>query len=276
MERTALRLATLATLLNGGSGPPWPTMAGPYVYDSLLGAIGMTKAIKRRPALIVRTDEDQEIHDRNSAVRGRQCRLLIEIGVVTSFEAPDGKSIPDWPQTDAQLELQLDIFEWQVFNALRGNSLWTQWYREEAGYGLLQRFTSNPRFAPPDRGSTRLAVRLLEFVYTLPTECLVQPLNQNDPEVPPFLPPSIIRVVNKVLLEGGGDLKASFDGLVSALHTYAEVQRPRYPALQTVWGTYTDQDALETNWPIEQAAVLEQAAMHVGNATVGSPDISIT
>jgi hypothetical protein len=274
MEIDALRLAVVIALLNGGH-TPYPTLAEKYVYDSMIDDLLVCVPKQRRPVIIVRTDEDQELHDRGGTFRGRQCRVLIEMAVLTGVEATDGRSLPDWPKTDLALELQLGIMYWQVYNALRGHSLWAQWFKEEAGYSQVTGWQSVPRFSPPNRGSVRLAARTIDAVFTLHSECLVMPLKESDPVAPKFLPPSLVRVVNKMITDGSDDMKTIFTGLAGMLHRYAEAERPRYPALQTVWGTYPQQDELQTNWPIEQVTALEQAAINVGNATVGSPDIVI-
>jgi len=60
MERTALRLATVAALLNGGN-EPWPTVAGEYVYDSLLDDVVDVIPARRKPVIIVRTDDDEHL-----------------------------------------------------------------------------------------------------------------------------------------------------------------------------------------------------------------------
>ena len=71
MERSALRLATVAALINGGNGPPWPTVAGAYVYDSMIDNVVDVVPSKRRPVIIIRIDDDNLVFNRFQ-VAGRQ------------------------------------------------------------------------------------------------------------------------------------------------------------------------------------------------------------
>lgn len=141
-----LRVATVATLLNGGS-PPWPTVAGAYVYDSMMDDIVDIVPDRRRPVIVVRTDEDQLVYQAHR-VAGRQCRLLIELGVLTASTVKvngiDEVRV-DWPRTDSALEAFLDMLEWQVWNALMGHAPWARWYRDRAKFGTLAAYQSTPR-----------------------------------------------------------------------------------------------------------------------------------
>jgi hypothetical protein len=136
MERTALRIATVAALLHGGKGPPWPTVAGEFVYDSLIDDVVDVVPVRRKPVIIIRTDDDQHMF-KNNSFSGRQCRLLIELGVLTAatYKTASGVELPriDWPPTDSALEAFLDMLEWQVMNALYGPSFWGMWY-QQLGY----------------------------------------------------------------------------------------------------------------------------------------------
>ena len=272
MELDALRIATVAALLNGGN-QPWPTIAGEFVYDSLRDDILDITPTMRRPVIVVRVDEDQQTF-RTNVTMGRQARLLIEISVLTAIEDPaTGKSRIDWPKSDPALELMLGVLSWQVWNALRGASPWAQWYQGDAGFKGILGYTSVPRYAPPDRGAVRLAVRTLEYVMRLPSECLVTPLHEFDPSAPPFLPPSIVGVVNYILQNGSGDFRTAVLGLGKTLNRYAAVQKPRLPALQRVWAGFPDYE-INARWPLEQAATLEWAPLTVGLTEIGPLNVN--
>ena len=138
MERTALRMATVAALLHGGHGPPWPTLAGEFVYDSMMDDITDVVPTQRKPVIVVRTDDDA-ITYKGHAFAGRQVRLLIEFGVLTAsmIKTVDGQSLPrvDWPRTDSALEAFLDMMELQIWSALFGHSEWAMWWQHCGMYG---------------------------------------------------------------------------------------------------------------------------------------------
>lgn len=252
MEQATLRLCAVAALLNGGAGTLRPTVAGDFIFDSKMDDIIDVSPTIRQPIAIVRTDEDSSVFNKNTFV-GRQCRLNIEISAVTSVQMADGKSKIDFPKTDAQLELMLNVFEWQVWNALRGYDKWAQWFLNDMNFGALLGYSSTPRFTAPNRGAVRLAVRTLEFVMRMTEECLVPPLSEMDPIAPPFLPPRIVRAINYITAHGGGDFKNAVQGFGRILTRYAQVQQPRFPALRRVWSDFPDLET-ETHWPIEQVS----------------------
>ena len=130
MNRTALRLSTTA-VLTGLGHQPFPTLAGKSVYDSRQDAISDLVAQERRPVVIVRTDEDQRSQrdprtgQPSAAPIYRAIKLRIEISLMTAIKNPDGTVVMAWPVTDAGLEL----LEFQLGNALTGNSPLAMWWR---------------------------------------------------------------------------------------------------------------------------------------------------
>jgi hypothetical protein len=237
MELTALRLATVAALLNGGN-EPYPTIAGPFVYDSLIDDVSDLLATQRRPTIIVRTDDDVTTYNRN-AFAGRTGRLLIEAGVLTAATVVIGgqeKLRVDWPRTDPTLELMLDILVWQIWNALHGAGDWAVWYRS-VGFGNIQRKSSVPRFTPPQKGTVRQAVRTIDLSQTLADECLPTALNELDvtPDTPPFLPPNLTRVLNYIYEKGAGDFRTGAIELGKTLARYGSTVRPVYPPFERMW-----------------------------------------
>ena len=270
MERTALRLATVAALLNGGNGPPWPTLANEFVYDSMQDHINDVVPHRRRPVIVVRTDDDR-IGFRTNQPTGRECLLIVEIGVVTSVTDNLGRLLTDWPKTDAALEALLDSMEWQVWNGLRGYAPWAQWFQHY--YGPIAGYTSTPRFTAPDRGNVRLAVRSLEFILPLPMECLVQPLHQYDPLVPAALPPRLKEVIDFLLATASGDFRTAVTEMLAVIMRRAPITRARYPALHRVWVELPDLE-LEADWHIEQAMPLTSAALTGAPPLLSTPNLN--
>lgn len=258
MERTALRLATCAALLNGGSGPPWPTVAGEFVYDSMIDDVVDVVPNRRKPVIIVRTDDDQLGYNRFQ-INGRQCRLLIEFGVLTAVTTRVGgvdEPKVDWPRTDSALEAFLDMLEWQIWVALNGYSDWARWYHDKVHYGTTSGYQSSPRYSAPERGAVRLAVRTIAIAVNLPLECAPRPVKEYALPEAPVLPVNWQTVVCDILQFGGGDFKKSVQELSQVIAAHGFMERPRYPPLHRVWATVPmglDLD-LEADWRIEQEA----------------------
>jgi hypothetical protein len=278
MERTALRLATCAALLNGGNGPPWPTVAGEFVYDSMIDDVVDVVPNRRKPVIIVRTDDDQLGYNRYQ-ISGRQCRLLIEFGVLTAVTTKvnnvDEPKV-DWPRTDSALEAFLDLLEWQIWCALKGYTVWGQWFQNRANCGTWGGYQSSPRFSAPERGAVRLAVRTIAIAVNLPPECAPRPVKEYAIPEEPVLPASWSNVVCDILQFGGGDFKKSVQELSKVIAAHGFMERPRFPPLHRVWGSLPN-FGIEADWRIEQEApvaaddlVLEPPTVVVP-PTVGNP-----
>lgn len=213
MIRTALRLSTVAALLNGGNGPPWPTMAGDNVFDSRSDAVDDIKGNMRQPVIIVRTADDRsQVMGNVARVDDHAVDLRIEFGVMTAFKTDDGSLVPDWPETDASLEAHVDLMELQIRNALWGSGDWAVWYRS-----LPWRVTevnSLPGFASVGEARVRLALRELAIAQQVPRDCLPKPIkaadlaldSHGDPIPPtPQIAPTVRAVFDKIAADGGGD-----------------------------------------------------------------------
>jgi hypothetical protein len=259
MELTALRIATVAALLNGGN-EPYPTLAGPFVYDSLIDDLSDLIANQRRPTILVRTDDDVVLYNGNQFA-GRTGRLIIEAGVLTAATVKIGgeeRLRIDWPRTDAMLEAQIDTLVRQVRTALQGNSDWAVWYKA-SGYNLIQRMSSIPRFSPPQKGTVRQAVRTIDITMTLHDECFPPAKNELDvvDGVPMFLPPNIIRVLNKIYRDGAGDFRTGMIEVGKMLNRYGATAEPVYPSFKRMWAQFENYD-FESLIPIEQGGLIEK------------------
>lgn len=274
MERAVLRVATVAALLNGGA-EPWPTVAGGFVYDSMMDNVTDVVPSKRRPVIIVRTDEDQMAYSGRN-ITGRQCRLLIEIGVLTSsmikVNGQDHERI-DWPRTDSALEAFLDMLEWQVWNALMGYSVFARWYRERAGFGGLSSYLSTPRYSAPERGAVRLAVRTLSMMTNIGPDCLLRPVKEfpdGSCTFEPELSPRWVALICELQMIAKGPFKRSIDELAQTIETYGKLPRPAYPQLQRVWGSIPSLE-IETMIPIRQEAPFCPDDLEAEPPVLGTP-----
>ena len=274
MERSALRLATVATLINGGNGPPWPTVAGAYVYDSMIDSVVDVVPSKRRPVIIVRTDDDNLIFNRFQ-IAGRQCRLLIEFGVLTASTTKINgveEARVDWPRTDSALEAFLDLLEWQIWAALRGYSHWARLYQDRWHYGTISSYSSVPRFSAPERGAVRLAVRTLSILTNLPPECAPRPVKEFALPYPDVLPENWMQVVEDILCFADGDFKKSVEQMAALIAAHGYMKRPTYPPLQRVWASIPSLE-IEAMWPIEQEAPFVETANVMVPPETGTPTV---
>jgi hypothetical protein len=228
---------------------------------------------RRRPVIIVRTDEDTTGFS-TFTIAQRSVRLLIEIGVLTTatVKLSNGREEArvDWPRTDASLEAFLDMLEWQVTQALFGWSEWAQWWRDFNNYGNMFNQQSLPRFSPPERGAVRLAVRTLVFVMALPPECVITPQKEFGPSPPILLPGNLWRVACYILKHGGGDFKTAIEQLAKVIGTHGPITRPTFPPLHRVWATIPDLE-IEADWRIEQEAPFFAGDMQTSPPDLGKP-----
>lgn len=208
MNRTALRLATIAALTNGGSAP-FPTMAGDIVFDSRAEPIEMAVETEAYPMIIVHTERDSEDRDAgNGRALSRPLRrtvdLRIEFGITNSPKDAAGATRPDWPEADAQLEAMLDLFNLQIMDALFGAGPWTLWWRGMFSVPVIvvDRFDTQPK-----QGQMKVAAREIVMRVTVPAECLPGVV-LDDEQVPAAALLGLMKTVtDKIAADGGGVVK---------------------------------------------------------------------
>ena len=236
MIRTALRVATIAALTNGGRAP-YPTLVGDKVYDSRKDDVSDLIARQTMDLVIVRTDEDsQSYRDTRS---GTLCNvaphqsvaLRLEYGVMAAARIDGGSDeyLVGFPPTDAGTELKLDLLDWQIKVALGGYGAWAQWWsslwaREDLG--------SRPLWTAPEGERLRKAVREMTITVRARLDCLPNPCV--DAPVPLAIPEPLAMVLAKIEAEGGGDLKDYAQKLRGRLLAQDLPARPLYPVLGLV------------------------------------------
>ena len=148
LYRTALRLATLEALrptaVLGTSGP-WPTLAANNVFDSRLDPIEDLTKDQHKAVVVVYTemDEGYGAQHRGGPPFRRIVDLVFEISQVTSApaEADPAIYVAGIPQTDAELEAELDRIETEIYFALLYAPSGSIWRR------LTGRMVTDPRSA---------------------------------------------------------------------------------------------------------------------------------
>lgn len=129
LSRTAARMSAVRALRGA-------TLANSLVFDSAIDPIDAALREHRAPIIIVMTDDDEIEPTGQDIQHGEQgCDLVIEIAVAgrATAEADDGEggSITlEIPQTDAGMDLTLDILEFQVTQVLKSAvSPWARAFR---------------------------------------------------------------------------------------------------------------------------------------------------
>lgn len=193
LERTALRLATVM-LLSNGSVEPYPTMAGPRVYDSRIDAVQITDEDEVLALITVNTDDDS-----GSSLSANNGGPPFERSVTLSLDLHLGIPSSDAVMhmaTESDLERRLDLFEHQVERLLTERiGVWGGLFD-----GIARRITdwSSVRYVERD-GNVRLAARLIQMTVLLPLpESMVgfAVTPPPSPSVPPPLGPLIDAIID--------------------------------------------------------------------------------
>ena len=168
--RPWMRAATVLALSRGGQAP-FPTMAGPAVFDTRLLPIEDLLQEGMTPVALVYTDADKLTSlDRNGGRNyRRELTLIIEIAIGSVGRTPDGADKKwAWAETDAELETLLDLFEFEVWNCLHDgtNPYTAQWRQVVKG---VEDWESIP-FRSAEQAN-RYAVRQIHAQICLRPDC---------------------------------------------------------------------------------------------------------
>lgn len=165
LDRTALRLAAVMALTNAFK-PPFPTMAGPRVYDSRIDPIQGIGAEDLVPIVIVQTEhhEGENLSQTSGGPPfGNVVDLVLELSIGGLVSGPDGSNpaLALAIETEPELEAMLDRFEAQVkFALLRDpNSPWVPFVHGTAQSAALQVMTWRSDVFRERDGNARLSAR---------------------------------------------------------------------------------------------------------------------
>lgn len=223
MERTCLRISTVAALQNGGHEPS-PTMAGSNVFDSLDAAADDLAPEERAPVIIVRTeDDDREYDQKNDRFISRTCQLVMSLAIC---HGGTGSLIDNIAETDSNAEGLLDLMEYQCFAVLQGYGEWGRWWRRDRGGARIKGWRSRGLWPTPRTSLVRLAAREIVVPCWLNDDCVPGLLRQadlavdssGDPIEPvAVLPASLIAVFDHIAANAAGDVVTWAAGLRAAL-----------------------------------------------------------
>jgi hypothetical protein len=178
LNRIALRWATVSALSNF-STTPYPTLAGPNIFDSQIVPISNMSEDAIYPLCIVYTDYDlNTLPYKFMAHSDRKMTLTFELlCTMLDQEGSDDEVYQlQYPQTDSDLEFNLDLFEKQIFDALHvDNPAGDAWRGMVAN---AENYIS--RRGASVEGGKKLAVRQITIECSVPRDPLV-------PGVPDYL-----------------------------------------------------------------------------------------
>lgn len=118
--RTVSRLAVV-TALNNSMQAPWPTLAGPNIFDSKIEPVEDMATDRIFPTCVVYTDYDKDHWTKGSKVhKDRLMTVTLELLMVQAIKPDEAQEVYqlDCPMTDSEIETSLDVFEAQVYRAL--------------------------------------------------------------------------------------------------------------------------------------------------------------
>lgn len=124
VNRTMVRLSAWAALSNHFRAP-FPTIAGENIHDSKIDPVETTPGETMYPLVVVYTDYDLNgIMHRWSRSEERVLTLTFEIfvGQITDSERDGNPAGLYIPETDAEIEVNLDILEDQIYLALNNGT----------------------------------------------------------------------------------------------------------------------------------------------------------
>lgn len=171
LTRTALRLLVIEALCPTGTAAvgPWPTIAGPRIYDSRLVPVDDLAEKERRPVVMVYTDEVEAAPRQTNGrlPQAAQLDLRIEIAIpqIVPYEVEDEdgsiveRQIAGYPRTDPEAEADLDLLEAQVSYALL-LSAFAPTIHKLVGFSIRE-FSSIPFRSGEER--VRMAMRSITF-----------------------------------------------------------------------------------------------------------------
>lgn len=125
LARTALRIAACRALRGA-------TIAENRVFDSRIGEIDFTEATERLPLVIVTTDDEEITQIEGLDIIGAPSvlDLVFDMSIATTITLENGDNDVAVGQTDATLELALDILARQVIRTLQTSTTpWADLFR---------------------------------------------------------------------------------------------------------------------------------------------------
>lgn len=161
LARTALRLAAVEALK---ADPVITALCAGRVYDSRIEELDQSEPV---PVIVVLTEEmEGEAWSANNGGPpfDDRCELLIELAMRAAVQVDEETAVIDAPETDSELEAQLDLLEHRAVHAVTiGDTAQTALVRQVTRRVTRQR---SARFVEAETG-VKLAVRMVHLTMHL-------------------------------------------------------------------------------------------------------------
>lgn len=129
INRLVARLAVVKALTNFDE-EPYPTLAGPNIFDSKIEPLENIEPRMIYPMCVVYTDYDKDHFRHGAKIHDeRTLTITIELLAAQMTKNKDDEYVVKLPFADSELETTLDVFETQVFRALGGENEAAQAFR---------------------------------------------------------------------------------------------------------------------------------------------------
>ncbi|KZL17689.1 hypothetical protein PsAD2_03026 [Pseudovibrio axinellae] len=129
LNRIVLRWAVVSALSNY-MDEPLPTIAGRLIFDSKIEPVHTQKKDTVYPMCVVYTDYDFNGPPALGYERDKRTITITFEVFIGAFDVDEDETFNlNLPNTDAELEYSLDMFEAQIFRALHGDNLACDAYR---------------------------------------------------------------------------------------------------------------------------------------------------
>lgn len=204
LDRTALRLA-ITTALTNAQQAPYPTLAGPYVFDSRIDAIQGASKGELLPHIVIYTDADdgRGLSNNNGGPPfGRTVSVVFDL-TIGMYDERDGEGGVFKIETEPALEAMLDLLEAQVLEVFRQpRTVWAQRLFEHHIIRIPS--WSSLRFVERD-GQVRLAGRQITAQMELPPPPDADIVATAGPAA---LPEPLGGLIAAIIAHGGPDAQA--------------------------------------------------------------------
>ncbi|PHQ72389.1 MAG: hypothetical protein COB93_00160 [Sneathiella sp.] len=214
LQLTAVRLAAIAALTNGGV-TPYPTIAKEEVHDSRQDPTSDLYPGQWRPNISIYTEQDVNDEPSNTPGRFRKREIGLTIGYEVGAWMVDDEDNEGYavPETTAQLELMLDMMSHQIRTALFAPTVWGQLWQDQIRKILS---VSSVRYSTSEH-QYRMASRELTFALEIAPDCDIGLWTEQGPVPAPQIPEPLATILQTIIDNGDGDTLALANDLIAQI-----------------------------------------------------------
>lgn len=252
LNRMALRTAAVLALTNYYQAP-WPTMAKGRVFDSRIDPITGAQADELVPTISIYTDDDtgDDLSSNNGGPPFRRMvnlTMWLTLGMIGEDSTAENPTIA-FPQTDAQLEASLDLFEHQTRFAFA--NFGNQWTKLLLGFWTRMTMWKSDRLAA--EANVRLAARQITATIEIKDDDWPQ-ITTNPNEAAP-LPENVQALLDAV--SNAGPPRGDVAGIIEMMRDAKIPTTITVDKLKRVWMAHTHPADADTGKPIAPKPVAQ-------------------